>query len=288
MNPHIRDGNLNALFGNLAEEYGPVFQIRPPFSSPMIFLAGLETNRWVHKRGRMYLRARDYFSDFEKVYGASGVLPALDGADHFRLRKSLSPAYSAREAGRAARPALQSGAQVHGELDGWGLLPRHVHVPGDGERPALATVHQRRYPGPHGRPDEVQGTGPQRAYRQAPAQIHAEHPGHETPGESPGYTDAAGPGHPYPAQRAGSPRDLVDDYLSLHASDPQFLPESNLLFAFSAALIASVYLGDTFSLVVYAMASQPDLYARKSRPKQMPCSPRATLKERTSPPPTST
>ena len=42
----------------------------------------------------MYLRARDYFADFEKVYGASGVLPSLDGAEHFRLRKSLSPAYS--------------------------------------------------------------------------------------------------------------------------------------------------------------------------------------------------
>ncbi|MYK02788.1 MAG: cytochrome P450, partial [Gemmatimonadales bacterium] len=65
-----------------------------------------------------------------------------------------------------------------------------------------------------------------------------------------------------PAQRVDSPRNLVDDYLSLHASDPQFLPESNLLFAFSAALIASVYLGDTFSLVVYAMASQPALYDR--------------------------
>ena len=65
-----------------------------------------------------------------------------------------------------------------------------------------------------------------------------------------------------PAQRAGSPRNLVDDYLSLHASDPQFLPESNLLFSFSAALIASVYLGDTFSLLVYAMASQPALYDR--------------------------
>ena len=51
MNPHVRDGNLNALFGSLAEEYGPVFQIRPPFSKPMIFLAGLEANRWVHKRG---------------------------------------------------------------------------------------------------------------------------------------------------------------------------------------------------------------------------------------------
>ena len=94
LNPHIRDGNVPALFADLAREYGPVFEIRPPFSKPMIFVAGPETNRWVHRRGRMYLRARDYFADFEKVYGASGVLPSLDGAEHFRLRKSLSPAYS--------------------------------------------------------------------------------------------------------------------------------------------------------------------------------------------------
>ena len=55
-----------------------------------------------------------------------------------------------------------------------------------------------------------------------------------------------------PAQRADSPRDLADDILSLHASDPQFLPESNLRFALSAALIASVYLGDAFSSPGYA------------------------------------
>ena len=42
----------------------------------------------------MYLRAQTYFSDFEKIYGAHGVLPSLDGGDHFRLRKSLSAAYS--------------------------------------------------------------------------------------------------------------------------------------------------------------------------------------------------
>ena len=42
----------------------------------------------------MYLRAKDYFADFEKVYGANGVLPSLDGVDHFRLRKSMAAAYS--------------------------------------------------------------------------------------------------------------------------------------------------------------------------------------------------
>ena len=65
-----------------------------------------------------------------------------------------------------------------------------------------------------------------------------------------------------PAQRSGCPRDLADDLLSLHASDPQFLPESNLRFALSAPLIASVYLGDALSFALYAMASQPDFYKR--------------------------
>ena len=65
-----------------------------------------------------------------------------------------------------------------------------------------------------------------------------------------------------PAQRAGCPRDLADDLLSLHTSDPQFLPESNLRFALSAPLLASMYCGDALSFAVYAMASQPELYDR--------------------------
>ena len=68
-----------------------------------------------------------------------------------------------------------------------------------------------------------------------------------------------------PAQRAGCPRGLADDLLSLHASDKQIMPESNLRFVLSAALIASVYLGDGFSFALYALASQPDLYERIRR-----------------------
>ena len=59
LNPHIRDGNLPALFADLAQRHGPVFELRPPFSKPMICLAGPETNRWAHRQGRMYLRAKD-------------------------------------------------------------------------------------------------------------------------------------------------------------------------------------------------------------------------------------
>ena len=262
LNPHIRDGNLNALFGNLAEEYGPVFQVRPPFSKPMIFLAGLDTNRWVHKRGRMYLRARDYFSDFEKVYGASGVLPALDGADHFRLRKSLAPAYSAARLGGQLDQLYSKGRKYMANL-----------TVGDSYR---ATSMCREMVNAQLSPlfigvDTQDLMDDLMIYKERALSVHIAKllPGFTL--NTPGMRRRAKALDTLmqrvqdihtPAQRADSPRDLVDDYLSLHASDPQFLPESNLLFSFSAALIASVYLGDTFSLVVYAMASQPDLYAR--------------------------
>ncbi len=46
---HVRSRNVPALFAELAQQYGPVFQIRPPFKEPLIFLAGAETNHWVHR-----------------------------------------------------------------------------------------------------------------------------------------------------------------------------------------------------------------------------------------------
>ena len=262
LNPHSRDGNLNALFGNLAEEYGPVFQIRPPFSEPMTFLAGLETNRWVHKRGRMYLRARDYFSDFEKVYGASGVLPALDGADHFRLRKSLSPAYSAARLGGQLDQLYNRGRKYMASLtvgDSYRATSMCREMVNAQLSPLLIGVDTQDLM------DDLM------AYKERALSVHIAKLLPRFTLNTPGMRRRAKvldtlmqrvQNIHTPAQRADSPRDLVDDYLSLHASDPQFLPESNLRFSFSAALIASVYLGDTFSLVVYAMASQPDLYAR--------------------------
>ena len=63
-----------------------------------------------------------------------------------------------------------------------------------------------------------------------------------------------------PAQRADYPRNLADDWLSLHASDPRFVPETTLRFQLAAALIASLYLGDALSFAVYAMVSQPEMH----------------------------
>ena len=260
--PHLRTGNIPALLTDLAQEYGPVFQIRPPFAEPFIVLAGADTNHWVHRRGRMYLRARDYFSDFEKVYGAAGVLPALDGADHFRLRKSLSPAYS--------RKRLAD--QIE---DLFGRARRHMTEWKVGES-YPATRMSRQMINAQISPFMV-GVDTQDliddllAYKERALSVHIVKTMPKFMLRTPGMRrreklietllERVQSVHT-PAQRAGQPRNLVDDYLSLHARDPQFVPESNLRFAFTAALVASAYLGDAFSFALYAMASQPDIYAK--------------------------
>ena len=261
-NPHVRTGNIPALFADLAQEYGPVFEIRPPFAKPMIFLAGSETNRWAHKRGRMYLRAKDYFADFEKVYGASGVMPSLDGADHFRLRKSMSAAYSRR--------------RLEGQLD---QLYHHARnhmanwTVGDSY---TATNMSRRMVNAQLSPlfvnvDSQDIFDDLAKYKERALLVHIVKMLPKFMLSTPGMRRRAKAVDTLleriqsvhtPAQRAGSPRNLADDWLSLHASDPQFVPETTLRFQLSAALIASVYLGDAFSFALYAMASQPELYAK--------------------------
>ena len=261
-NPHIRDGNIPALFADLAQEYGPVFQISPPFRETMIFLAGTETNQWVQRRGRMYLRARDYFVDFEKVYGSSGVLPSLDGADHFRLRKSLSAAYSRK---RLAGQMEEFYEYARNHMAEWKVGESYP-----------ATGMSRRMINAQISPFMI-GVETQDIiddlleFKERALSIHIMKILPKFMLKTPGMKrrmklietllERIQSVHT-PAQRAGKHRNLVDDYLSLHASDPQFMPESNLRFAFTAALVASAYLGDAFSFALYAMASQPEIYAK--------------------------
>ena len=261
-NPHVRDGNVAAFFADIAKEHGPVFELRPPFAKPMIVLAGPETNHWAHRRGRIYLRTKDYFSDFEQVYGASGVMPSMDGADHFRLRKAMSAAYSRHRLEGQLNSLYSCG---RGHMAGWAvgdtlsatsmsrqmvnsqLSPLFVSVDSQDIFDDLANYKERALlvhiikvmpkfmlntPGMKRKAKAVD------TLLQRVQSVHTS------------------------AQREDAPRSLADDWLSLHASDPQFVPETTLRFQLAAALIASVYLGDAFSFALYAMASQPDLYDR--------------------------
>ncbi|MDE0347573.1 MAG: cytochrome P450 [Boseongicola sp.] len=258
--PHLRSGNVPALFSDLAQEYGPVFQIKPPFSPSLLFMGGPEVNRWVHRKGRIFLRAADYFAGIEEVYGAHGVFPSLDGADHFRLRKALNHGYSRnRLEGHLDTLYLRIRNFVADWEEGAFLQPasacRHLANPQIG--PLMAGIDTQ---------DVIDDLikFKERLLLTHVGRVLPKFLAHtpsmkrrakliETVVERVQFSHT-------PAQRAGCPRNLVDDLLSLHASDPQFLPESNLKFFFSTPALASVYLGDMLGFALYSMAARSEIH----------------------------
>ena len=257
---NVRSGNLPAVFAELHQEYGPVFEVRPPFREPMICLAGPETNHWVHRHGRTHLRARDYLEDFEKVYGGVGLLPALDGADHFRYRKSIQPAYSRT---RLADQLDEFLAQSRSCMATW-----HVGEAQQAVGMCRKLINAAMSPLTVGI-DSQDIVDDMHKFKDRALKTHI---GQTLPKfmlKTPSMrrraklvdevVDRVLSLHT-PAQRAGCPRDLADDLLSMHTSDRQFLPESNLRFVLSAPLIASMYVGDQLSFIAYTMLARPEFY----------------------------
>ena len=257
---HIRTGNVAALFAELIEEYGPVFELRPPLQERVVVVGGQEANLWAHRHGRMYLRTRDYLEELEKIYGGKGLLPALDGADHFRYRKSMQPAYS-RTRLEAQLEGYYSHARKHmatwtvgSSLPAVGtcrLLANSTMSPltiSTDTQDVLADLHKYKE---RALTIHVAKILPKFLLR-TPAMKRAAKLIDEV-------MDRVLRSHT-PAQRAGCPRDLADDLLSMRATDPQFLPETSLRFVLSTPLLAGLYVADQLCFSVHAMVSRPEYY----------------------------
>lgn len=260
-NKHLRQGNIPAGFAQLAEEYGPVFKVKSPLEErPLIFVAGPSVNRWVHRYGRMFLRATDYLRGLEEAYLAEGLLPAIDGSDHFRLRKALRPSYGRERLEHQIDETYQNVrkfmatwnvGETHGavslcrQLTNACITPMLISVEADDVMEDIISYKSRALMTQVIKvvPSFMLRTPAMKRKAQAVELLF----------------DRVVRSHTA-TQRIGCPRDQADDILSLHKSDPTFVPESNLRFMFSAAVLASMYAGDEFSFLMYAMLSQPDLH----------------------------
>ena len=256
----FRAQNIPAVFAELYEQYGPVFQIKVPFQGPMVFLAGPGANHWMHREGRTYLRSRDYFESFEKVYGGVGLLPGLDGADHFRYRKTVQPGYT-RTRLEEQLDECMAHARKHmatlpvGEKTPANLLCRKMI--NSQLSPLLVTIESN---------DVIDDLC---IFKKRALKVHLARALPKFMLKTPGMkrrariiddvVEQVQRVHT-PAQRAGCPRNLGDELLSMHANDRQFLPESNLPFVLSSPLLASMYSGDQFSFILYHLLSRPEFY----------------------------
>ena len=257
----FRKGNIPKAMCQVYERYGPV--VEAPFKMSgerVVFLIGLKTNQWIHKKGRFYLRSKDYIKDFESVFGASRTLPGMDGAEHFRLRKSLRKAYShATLANRLpdllnlCRRSLkrwEQGSVVGATQTCQNHISSQVsHLTigidcSDYIDDLLAYEHRAL--------NVCVGRVMPKFMLSTPRMRR----GKRCIQELAGAIQAA---HTQ-AQREGKPQDLVDALLQVHQEDPQFLPETDMLFPFVASMVASIYLGSALAFTLYTMAIRPDLY----------------------------
>jgi len=264
-NRNFRDGNIPALFANMSEQYGPVFQVKLPFQKPMTFVAGEKANRWVHRNARMYLTSGNYFRELEQACGAQGLITSLDGADHFRLRKVMRGVYSTEKFNerlndicRLTRQFMSSRKwQNNSEID----VKRDTRLMINMQMTMLTV-----------------STDTQDIFEELvkwKERASNSYVGHLMPkflARTPAMKKRFGllgtfvrrieQSHT-PFQRAGAIRELADDLISLHNSDPQFLPEQNLPFMLAAApILQSIYVGDLLGFALFEMVRHPELTAR--------------------------
>ena len=264
-NRHFWDGNMPALFGNLAEKYGPVFQVASPFQAPRTFLAGPDTNYWVRRNSRKFLTSGNFFREMEMLCGANNLLPSTDGADHFRLRKLMGGIYSRAkfqerldDMFRLSREFMknqkwQEGSVLNVQRDTrimTSFQMFQVFLSTDAqdliedltiwnERAILSYVADFL-------PKFLTHTpGMKRRfllYKELMRRIEQNH---------------------VPTQRTGAVRELGDVLIGLHNSDPQFIPEQNMLFMLAVTpVFQSIYLGDMLGFMLFELARQPSIAAR--------------------------
>ena len=261
-NRELREGRLPAGFAYLADKYGPVFQLPIPFRENIIVLAGVKTNDWAHRMGRVFLRSKEYFEGVDKAYGVSRSMHSIDGADHFRFRKSLHGAYSEKTLTRRLDEVYDL---ARGHMAGWEvgatmpvqtMLRLFVNAQSS---PLLANIDTQA---------EIEDAL-QYKVRVLNVGIIKMLPRFmlKTPGmrrrakameqivDRMQRTHTSG-------QRVGKHADVVDAYLALHASDPQFLPESDLTLPLGAILMTAMYMGDQLGFALYWLVRNPDLYER--------------------------
>jgi len=259
----FRTGNFARGMYEIYRQHGPVVRIPLKMrGSPMVALIGPDTNQWVNRHGRFYLRTRDYIRDFEGVFGASRTMPGMDGAEHYRLRKESGSAYSRASLARRLPEVLDLGRQSLRRWKEGDVFPAtealRNHVAGQVtklligvdcsdyadeilafEKRALATHVQGSLP------KFMLSTPRMKRYGKRVTEL----------------SEAVVAAHTL-AQRRGMTPDVADRYLELHKNDPQFLPETDLVFPFVAGVSAAIYLGNALSFAVYNMLHYPDLRAR--------------------------
>lgn len=254
------------LVGFITEQHiklGPVFELNA-FKRKMVVLAGPEANLFLLRQGKDHFRNRDQWLDFNTELGAVHALVSMDGADHAELRSHMRSGYSR---GLAERRVEDADAILAREIGGlpagqsipvFGAFQRVVteqigHLSGGMSSheylrdmitymDTLIMVHLARvYPRFMMRRPKVQ-----RARRRANAFFEEVLAAHE------------------PELRRDAPhRNLIDDLLEVHRTNPNLMAETDMWFAVMGPFIVGMHtVAATISYILYSLLRNPEAMDR--------------------------
>ncbi len=265
-NDALWQGNMARLLADLYREYGPVFAFKFPLSRKRIFvLAGNKANVWFNRHARTNLRSKDTMMGMETVLGASRSLSGMDGAEHYRMRKAQHMAFTRTRMNERLGDMFQA---IRLELDSWNkgdvLVARDAcrRIMSGQVSELMVSLNLTDYM------DDIL------AFKNRMLVTHVQRALPKFFLRTPRMAAAARRiDHVYsmirnshtPAQRENKPRDLADDLLSLHTSDPQYFPETDIKYATVIPFVAAMYAGTAMAFAVFAMFSNPDIYQRLRR-----------------------
>ncbi|MDE0204482.1 MAG: cytochrome P450 [Candidatus Tectomicrobia bacterium] len=257
-------GMTKDMLGFLTAQYlnlGPVFTMRL-LHRRFTVLAGIDANRFLIRDGTRHLRSYEFWAGFNARYGAARSVLSTDGPDHARLRRAMRHGYS-RQFAMDRIPALADIARR--EIAAWPLdaptpvvraiqrivsdqvgtlvggvspmayfddLLYFVHVLIASQFVPRPALWSRRFRRASGRVD--------RLYRE----VMEAHAGDNRKAED-------------------QDRDLIDDLLDLHESDPTFFPEADMKIAVLGPFIAALdTVASTCAFMLYELLRHPDVLAR--------------------------
>ena len=262
-------GNLLALLrdmrGFVTERYlelGPVYRIRL-LNRRFTVLAGPEANRFVQRDGARHLRSYEYWSRFNARFGAARSVLSTEGAEHKVFRDVFKRVYSRRfaqdHASNLVDIALRAIARWPANAP-FPVTPALQRIVTD----QIGTLATGVSPRPCNEelvhfvrvllltnivPNPLLYWSPR--FRRAAARVDElfrtvveRHSGERR-------------------NRGADARDLIDELLDLHESDPSFLTEADLKVSVLGPFIVALdTVASTCSFMLYALLRDPDLLAR--------------------------
>jgi len=255
-------GDLRSFLARGYRDLGPIFRIRA-LNRRYIALVGPEANLFVQKRGRLILRSYELWRDFNNAFRAKNSLANMDGAPHVRMRKVHTAAFSRRFIGDRVdkvvditrgivadwprdRPIVAHYAMQKLIAEQIAVLTTGVSIRDHADDlittlDGLLKVHvMRQHP---------------RVVLRLPRLARARKRMKEL--ERSVLAHHADGGH------GARTRDLIDDLLDLHRSDPQFFPETDLRLAVLGPFFAGIETAaSTSAFMLYALLKHPELLAR--------------------------